>query len=152
MLRKIAIVLWLLVGLFVIAFFGVMWWDQYPPKRPPELPESAVWLRAPNNPLPEFKKRGEWVGCWQDVASGRNRCRFTESDGTLIYEGEFVPYGSDRPMSAEELQIVPEKSREAMVWVDSKIVWLIYLHNGTTLVPANEYEVAPGVRERLKDR
>jgi hypothetical protein len=116
-----------------------------------------VWGLPVAFPAP---KRGDWVSCGFDSNVSQDICRVVGMDGTLTYQGIFLPYLSERALHDDQLTInakltnlaqervgvdpaVLESSRSGRCWVT-----LLYLHDGDVLIPARSY--AEG-RKRLKE-
>jgi hypothetical protein len=138
LLVKIAKAGCVLAILIVVAIIAAFWWAGVTPGRPRSLPADAVFLWAPYRGIPKAIK-GVWLNCRQD-AKGRDRCRVSKEDGTLMYEDEFIPYGQAAPVPASGLKIDPERSREYMLGVRGGFAPLVYLTGGHVLIPASRYE------------
>src|SRR5882724_9635294 len=66
------------------------------------------------------------------------RCALSDIDGTLKYEGEFLPYVAG--VAVGKLDIDAEKAREYKIWVGDALVPIVYLKNGEILIPSSRYE------------
>ena len=64
-------------------------------------------------------------------------CKLSNMDGSLEYEGEFVPYSATE---IGALEIDAEKTRENKVWVRDALVPIVYLKSGQVLIPAESYQ------------
>jgi hypothetical protein len=155
----VAWILWIFILLLIAAFKFIYWWADTPPKRPANVPSSAVFFWGPPVGLPA-PKRGDWITCWFDPKQNVDRCRIVRMNGSLQYEGVFIPYGGQAPIPENQLLIDSKMTNLAQERVsvnatrpDSdepgwNIVPLIYLHNGEILVPEIGYEPA---RQRLNE-
>lgn len=138
---KIAKALIIFVLLVVMYVVGQFWWAGVTPRRPSALPADAAFLWAPYRDIPKAVK-GIWLNCWQDPA-GRDQCRVSRQNGSLIYQGEFIPYKRNAPVPARELIIDPVKSREYVFGVGDgpcEVVPLVFLTGGQVLIPGSKYE------------
>jgi hypothetical protein len=152
---------WIYGMAIVLLIVAVMfiWWAYSAPQRPANVSSSAVFFWGPPVGLPG-PKRGDWITCWFEPRQNEDRCTIVEVDGSLLYEGVFVPYGSQTPLPASQLLIDSKMTNLAQERVsvmvlrqDSskpvpRFVPLIYLHNGEILVPEKGYERA---KERLNE-
>jgi hypothetical protein len=140
MLVKFGIVLLILA---VAAILGAYWWANIPPSRPRELSANAVWLWAPSVGLPA-PKRGIWLACWNGSHDGKCRCKTIDKDGRTLYEGMFLPYRQERPVSGSDLTINIEQTQQHHIdqgiFLQGELVPLVYLKNGDVLIPAAKYE------------
>lgn len=126
----------ILVGLIASLYLAYRWTNTVP-KRPKGVSQDAVFLWAPYVGLPA-PRRGWWFNCWEE--DGHNKCRLSEIDGNVLFEGEFRPYSGPGPLANSQLRIDPEKSREHRIWVGDVLVPLAYLQSGEVLIPAGAYE------------
>jgi hypothetical protein len=149
MFEKTVMALAVVVIVLIIAAFGAFWWAGTVPSRPRGVAADAVFLWAPHVGLPA-PKRGWWLACWEDA--GHNRCKLSWINGSTEYEGEFIPYGHQGPLAADQLKIDSTKTGEETVWVGVVPVPLVYLENGEVLIPAGKYEEGVRLLEELKPR
>jgi hypothetical protein len=136
--------------LLFIGFVYFLWWEKQPPPRPTHLPSTAVYYRGLALPF-IINKNGDWVYCWFDTTQNSDRCRVTFVDGTLLFQGVFLPYRRQTPVPRDELLIDPEMMNTAQeqVEVDASIeestvpgmcvVPLVFLRNGEILIPEKAY-------------
>jgi hypothetical protein len=135
--QKTATVLGALVIALILGILGAYWRSNTVPNPPEGLPPNSVFLWAPHVGLPGAK-RGWWLTCSE--RSGQDHCKITETNGTLEYEGEFIPYYQKGPVPKNDLDIDALKSGEHKLWVEGALVPLIVLKNGEILIPAVKYE------------
>jgi len=86
------------------------------------------------------------MACWPD--SSRILCQLNNIDGTLEYQGEFLPYGKKRSIPPSAVRIDAEKTREDKVWVGEALVPLVYLQTGDILVPLVKYDESVRLLQR----
>ncbi len=119
---------------------GIRWLDTkvFPPRRPKDMPQNAVWIDAP--PLPISWHHGWWFGC-DVVPSGKaNRCRLVMASGEEVYDGEYLPCESKvtLPVSTRELVPPPDNAEK---WIaDERLKALApvgALKNGDLLLPVD---------------
>jgi hypothetical protein len=134
----------ILIELYLAAF----WWDSRVPRRPKGVPDDAVFLDWGVPKVPKAKG-GDWLNCWPEPQEDRDRCKLTNRNGTVVYEGDFVPYKGGGLVPANQLKIDPIKTQAASLWVGFAFVPLIYLGNGRILIPTDYYEKAVRL---LRDR
>jgi hypothetical protein len=136
----------------VLALQGAYWWSNIPPKRPKNVPADAVFLWAGHLGLPA-PKHGAWIRCWTDTAKGVNQCRLTEMDGRVTYEGVFLADTGKTPVPQSDLTIMGEQTSQSVnLWVRSKgqLVPLVFLKNGTVLIPKDAYQDGMTKLEQLR--
>ena len=137
--EKVAIILGVPSTAVLLLGVTVYWLARTTPSRPNSVTRDAVFLWAPSVGFPGgLPRRGDWLSC-RVAVGGSDLCRFSTIDGATEYEGDFTPYGNDKPLPAEALQIDPEKSVRYHVWIRGQLVPLIYLRGGEILIPAEEY-------------
>lgn len=66
----------------------------------------------------------------------------TSLKGETEYEGTFAEYPTKHAIPSGQLKIDPERSRDHKVWIDGALVPIVYLRNGSVLVPTEAYEQA----------
>jgi hypothetical protein len=108
------------------------------PDIPPDMPKNAYFVQSGYN-LQRNEPTGQWIACRPDIAQSGDLCRVTDSHGTVIYQGEYLPLRSNQPLPADELEIaVNEQAGD--LWVSGPAengpVLIIPLANGKVLVPA----------------
>lgn len=129
-----------LLGLVValvmlIAALGITsWHSNSVPKRPANVPSSAIWVRAPLSPLDYSRSGGAWVACWVDGQF--NRCIVAQEDGTVECNGLFLPYKGVGPVPKERLRYRIKNT--AYLWVDLNVP-IISLQDGDKLLPVERY-------------
>jgi hypothetical protein len=140
--------------LLILYDLGLRWWSSFPPKRPSTVPPEAVFVFAPPKgeilPLP---KNGDWLNCWLDREQNVNRCRMSDEDGILEYEGVFSPSQGSSVMPNSELKIDVKRTGTRMQWVifGDQIMPIIHLRGGTILIPAEASEPAKQHLEWLRE-
>jgi hypothetical protein len=99
-------------SLLIIGVAAAYWWANTVPMHPKGVSPTAVFLWAPYVGFPG-PRRGSWIACSEQAR--QNRCTLNEIDGTIEYEGGFVPYGRKDAINADQLKIDPVKSRDYKV-------------------------------------
>lgn len=149
---KVLMIVVVVVGAVVLAIAGAYWWANVPPKRPKDVSASAVFLWAGHLGLPAAK-HGTWIECWADTAKEVNRCRLTEMDGRVGYEGDFLADTGKTPVPQSDLKILSEQTSQSIdLWVRSQgqLVPLVFLNNGTVLIPKDAYQEGMAKLEHLR--
>ncbi len=82
-------------------------------------------------------RRGDWLACWEEKE--QTLCQLNDIDGSMEYEGEFIPFGHKSRPTADQLRIDAMKTRRNKVWVGKALVPLVCLENGDILIPASKY-------------
>jgi hypothetical protein len=152
-LGKVSVIIVAMVGAAVLAIAGLYWWANIPPKRPQSVSSDAVFLWAGHLGLPAAK-HGTWIDCWADADNGVNRCRLTNMDGTLSYEGVFLANTGKTPLAASDLKILSEKTGQSVdLWVRVKgqLVPLVFLRSGSVLIPKDAYQEGITKLDYLRD-
>jgi hypothetical protein len=130
------------IGLAVGGIVGAYWWSNIPPKRPPDVSASAVFLWTGHLGLPALK-HGTWIECWADTETGVNKCKLTEMDGTSGYEGVFVADTGMALVPQSDLHIDVENTSNRTFWVrfdKLRGAPLVFLQNGVALIPKDAYQ------------
>ena len=149
---KVLIIVAAVVGAAILALAGAYWWSNVPPKRPKDVPADAVFLWAGHLGLPA-PKHGTWIKCWTDTAKGVNQCKLTEMDGRVTYEGVFLADTGKTPVQQSDLTILGEQTSQSVnLWVRSQgqLVPLVFLKNGTVLIPKDAYQDGLTKLEQLR--
>ncbi|HZE81439.1 MAG TPA: hypothetical protein VE604_11085 [Candidatus Polarisedimenticolia bacterium] len=136
MLKKVALTLTAILVVVVTGIAALYWRSNTIPGRPNNVSPSAVFLWAPYVGLPAAR-RGWWMSCEHQPPQPA-RCALSDIDGTLKYEGEFLPYVAG--VAVGKLDIDAEKTREYKIWVGDALVPIVYLKNGEILIPSSRYE------------
>ncbi len=118
---------------------GISWLDTnvFPPRRPKDMPQNAVWINAPA--LPISWHHGWWFGCDVTQSGEANYCRLVMANGQEVYAGKYLPCGSKTPLpvSTKELVAPPHSSA---IWIADKRLNTLApvgaLRNGDLLLPA----------------
>jgi hypothetical protein len=150
---KIKIFLSVCVGLLIVAVIGAYWWSNIPPRRPLGVSSNAVFLWAGHLGLPA-PKHGTWLECWTDSTVGENRCRLTEMDGTRSFEGAFLANRGNSPVPQSDLHVLTEQTSQSVdLWVrvNTQLVPLVFLQNGTVLIPSDAYQEGMAKLEHLRE-
>jgi hypothetical protein len=124
---------------------GLRWWSSFPPKRPSTVSPEAVFVFAPfKGDVVPVPKKGDWLNCWLDSEHNLNRCRMSDADGILEYEGVFSPSQGSSPVPDIELKIDIKRTGTRMQWVyfRDQIMPIIHLIGGTILIPTEASEPA----------
>ncbi len=134
------------VGALVVAFplfwlaGGVRWLETkvFPPRRPKDMPENAVWIDAPG--LPISWHHGWWFGC--DLASSgkANYCRLVMANGEEVYAGEYLPCETKVPLMVSTEELAPPPHNVEMWIADKRLAQLApvgALKSGDLLLPVD---------------
>lgn len=145
------------VAVVSVGAFGVVcalvaaagyWWANTTPGRPPSVARDAVFLWAPHTGLPG-PRRGWWVGCAME--NGSISCRLSNIDGAPIFAGRFLPFRTETYVPRDGLRIDRAKTeRSTKLWIGHALVPMVYLEDGTILIPEAAYD--EGTRELLNRR
>jgi hypothetical protein len=131
------------VILAVLGVVGAYWWSNVPPARSEGIPPTAVSLWAPNVGLPS-PKWGAWLYCWRDSRTGTVRCRTSDKNGELKYEGFFLSSNKLAPTLDAGLKIdaahMQPKAFDRAVFIRGALVPMVYLTSGLVLIPAEDFE------------
>ncbi len=133
---KVVVVLCIALAL-MFSIIAAYWWSNREPSKPKDVPQSAVFMWAPYDGIPG-PRRGWWLHCDQKTTSFW--CTVNQVDGTLKYQGEYIPYHIGTEIAATNLRIDAVKSRKFGVWIEHKNIPIIYMQNGEILIPASRYE------------
>jgi hypothetical protein len=90
MLKKVALTLTAILVVAVTGIATLYWRSNTIPRHPNNVSPSAVFLWAPYVGVPSGR-RGWWMAC-EHKPPQRTWCTLSDVDGTLKYEGEFLPY------------------------------------------------------------
>ncbi len=112
------------------------------PVRPSDMPPGATFMQSGYN-LQRNEPTGEWVACSLNPQRDADFCRVTDTHGTVIFQGDYLPLRSRTPVANPDLHPSADASVEKL-WVrgpaESLLVPVIPLVNGTILVPADDSE------------
>jgi len=117
---------------------GIRWLDTrvFPPRRPKDMPQNAVWIDAPA--LPISWHHGWWFGCDLSPSVAANHCRLVMANGEEVYVGEYLPCGSKVPLPVSTKELVPPP-RNVEMWIADKRLKTLApvgaLQNGDLLLP-----------------
>ena len=117
---------------------GIRWLDTkvFPPRRPKDMPQNAVWIDAPA--LPISWHHGWWFGCDLAPSGTANYCRLEMANGEDVYAGEYLPCGSKLPVPVSTRELVPPP-HNVEVWIaDDRLKTLApigALQDGDLLLP-----------------
>ena len=136
MLKKVALTLTAILVVVVTGIAASYWWSNRVPSRPKNVSPDAVFLWAPYVGVPAAR-RGWWMGCERKPRQ-QTWCTLNNIDGSLEYEGDFLPYVPGVPLA--ELNIDADKTRENKIFVGGAFVPIVYLKNGAILIPAAKYQ------------
>lgn len=154
---KIALLVVGLVILVAVLLRLNEWWGNVPPPRPADVSAAASYYGGLATPFP-YPKRGQWVECWFDSNQSYDVCRVTSFDGRVDFEGTYVPYPKQPPIPENRLFIDAELMNKAQQEVevlsspsDFQFVPLVYLRNGSVLIPARAYKDGQKRLEELEN-
>jgi hypothetical protein len=126
----------LVVALPVFWFAGgIRWLDTavFPPRRPKDMPQNAVWIDAPV--LPISWHHGWWFGCDTSLSGTANYCRLVMANGSEVYAGEYLPCQDRSPLLPSDIDLVPPVE----MWIADKrlkeLAPIGALRKGDLLVP-----------------
>lgn len=124
---------------FFWLFGGVRWLETrvFPPQRPKEMPQNAIWIDAPA--LPISWHHGWWFGCLMSSSGIANECRLVMPNGDEVYAGEYLPCSSKSQLLSSEIELVPPPQKVGMWVADKRLTTLApigALRNGDLLLPA----------------
>ena len=140
------------VGLAWAGISGAYWWSNVPPKRPRGVSQAAVFLWAGHLGLPAAK-HGTWIECWTDTVGGINKCKLTEMDGRINYEGVFLADTGNTPVPQPDMVVESEQtSQRVHLWVrvGEHLVPLVFLQDGIVLIPRDAYQEGLAKLEHLR--
>jgi len=136
----------LLVGLVVAVMAlplfwllgGIRWLDTqvFPPRRPQNVPQNAVWIDAPA--LPISWHHGWWFGCDTPSSGTANYCRLVMANGQDVYAGAYLPCDGRSPVPTSKIDLVPPPDNVGMWIVDKRLTGLVpigALRDGDLLLP-----------------
>lgn len=145
MAKLLKILLGGIIGLVILllSFFVLMWWGSRIPKRPTNISASGIFIERGSVPF-KLSTQGDWLDCWQDMRTDTDRCRLTDEKGNLKFEGIFLSYQTKAGVSESELKI--DATRTGNLWIGvtaaSMSLPIVFLQNGTILLPQSDYEKA----------
>jgi hypothetical protein len=146
MLKKVALTLTAILVVVITGIAALYWRSNTIPRHPNNVSPSAVFLWAPYVGVPTGR-RGWWMACEHKLQQ-RPWCTLSDVDGTLKYEGEFLPYVEGESLG--KLEIDAEKTREEKIWVGDALVPIVYLKSGDILIPSANYQTGKQVLEKQK--
>lgn len=154
MMKKLIVLFLASIGVLFLVALGAYWWSNTPPRRPSDVSASGVFLWAGHLGLPAPKHGTTWIACWTDTGNGVNKCRLTEMDGRVSYEGVFMADTGKTPVPQPELKILSEQTSQSIdLWVRSQgqLVPLVFLKDGTVLIPKDAYQDGMAKLEHLRE-
>jgi hypothetical protein len=119
---------------------GVSWLDTkvFPPRRPRDMPQNAVWIDAPA--LPVSWHHGWWFGCELTPSGTANYCRLATANGEEVYAGEYLPCESKAPLTASTKELAHPPQNVEMWVADKRLTKLApvgALKSGDLLLPVD---------------
>jgi hypothetical protein len=131
---RLAVALLVSVGLVVAVKQGA---TALRPALPKDMPVGSHFIQSGYD-LQRNEPTGDWIACSADAEQNADFCRVTDAHGNVIFQGDFLPVNSSRPVPAENLRFAAEDPRH--LWVKGPVeqgpVPVIPLANGQLLVPA----------------
>src|SRR5256885_16177683 len=117
---------------------GIRWLDTqvFPPRRPKNMPQNAVWIDAPA--LPISWHHGWWFGCDTPSSGTANYCKLVMADGHEVYAGGYLPCDGRSPLPTSKIDLVPPPHKVGMWIVDKRLTDLTpigALRDGDLLLP-----------------
>lgn len=142
-----------LFAVLALYYLGLAWWSTIPPKRPSNVSPNAVFLLAP--PALAFlpqSKQGDWLNCRLDSQQNVDRCSMNDAAGRSEYEGVFSPSQGSAPVPDGALKIDVKATENRVQWIffNEHMMPMVYLQNGTILLPAEDYDAAKQKLERVQ--
>jgi hypothetical protein len=111
------------------------------PEVPNNMPRDAHFVQSGYD-LAHNDPEGAWVACVVDVDQDTDFCRVTDPHGFVIFEGDFLPLHSRRPVPTAGLRFAARDPQH--MWVrgpaEGGPVPVIPLEGGQLLVPAADSE------------
>jgi len=133
---KLAIAVLVTAGAVLVIRHGAM---ALHPAIPKDMPGNSYFVQSGYN-LNRNEPTGQWIACREDSDEGADFCRVTDTNGTVIYQGDFLPVNGSKEVSADQLRVAAKE--EQNLWVDgpaeSSPVPAIPLANGEVLVPRDD--------------
>ena len=117
---------------------GIRWLDTkvFPPRRPKDMPDNAVWIDAPA--LPISWHHGWWFGCDTPSSATANYCRLVMANGTEVYAGEYLDCKDRSPVPISKINLIPPPNQVGMWIADKRLSMLApigALREGDLLLP-----------------
>jgi hypothetical protein len=129
------------LALFSMLFLSIRWAAD--PRRPTDLPQTAIWIPAPPAPL-DLYPRGYWLACWLDRTRNVNRCKLTDYKGKPKFDDDFSPVAGPNPVPEDRLSLKHMGSTDLWAVAGQDLVPIARLKDGTILVPTrNLAELRP---------
>ena len=136
--NKIAFVLLAVIAAFLLIRHAGM---AVQPALPKDMPAGAHFVESGYD-LQHNEAKGDWIACSTDSAQNADFCRVTDAQGEVVYQGDFLPFNSEQPIPADQLQVARISADH--LWIqgpaESGPVPVIRLVNGAVLVPAADSE------------
>jgi hypothetical protein len=136
--NKFAVVLLFVVGTILILRHANL---AIQPALPSDMPRGAHFIPVGYD-LQHLEPKGDWIACSTDTERNTDFCRVTDAIGEVVYQGDFMPFGSSVPLPADQLQVA--RINVEHLWVQGPAeagpVPVIPLLNGQVLVPADDSE------------
>jgi hypothetical protein len=121
----------------------------FPPRRPKDMPQNAIWIDAPS--LPISWHHGWWFGCETPPSGTANYCRLVEPDGNQVYSGEYLPCGATSPVPISNIALVPPPDE---MWIADKrlkeMATIGALHGGDLLLPIAVLDRCDELKNKLR--
>jgi hypothetical protein len=119
---------------------GISWLDTkvFPPRRPKDMPQNAVWIDAPS--LPISWHHGWWFGCELAPSGTANYCRSVMASGEEVYAAEYLPCESKAPLPVSTKELAPPPHNVEKWIADKRLKTLApvgALKNGDLLLPVD---------------
>ncbi len=109
------------------------------PAIPKDMPRTAAFVPSGYD-LAHNEKKGEWISCSSDTERGTDVCRVTDTHGSVIFQGEFLPVNGSNALSGDQLKLATHGKTN--MWVEGPTeespVPVIPLANGEVLVPSDD--------------
>ncbi len=104
---------------------------------PADMPANSKFLQTGFN-VSDGEPLGSWIACSLHEADNLDWCRVTDQKGTVVYQGDFLPLNSTRPLSNDQLTVANLNPKKMWVKgpVESGPVPVILLAGGNVLVPS----------------
>ena len=106
---------------------------------PKTLPAQAVFLQSGYD-LSRMEVKGDWVACGLDAEERTNWCKVTDSVGTVLFEGDFLPVPTETEVPVRKLKLRVVSPNQLFVRGpgDSLVPAILRSRAGLVLVPAED--------------
>ncbi len=126
---------------FVAGYFLVVHGSRaLDPSLPKDMPQNAHFVQSGFD-IEHSEAQGQWIACRDNHGEENNYCRITDLNGTVVYEGAFVPYDHPGSLPDEQLHV---SNKSTNIWITGPAkrgpIPVIPMRNGEILVPVQDRE------------